>query len=162
MGDWFEDRIGLRNALVESGAQFNLAILRVSTNRNVLIGNQGWLFWSDYEKEPAVMMLDIRGALRFLSKEISTINSNLHNIADAFARCGKTALIIVAPNKQSIYGENLLPESKVSSRLDDLMGKLDPSARAIILDGRKPLRAARRTQQLYFKTDTHWNELGAA
>jgi hypothetical protein len=57
MGDWFEDRIGLRNTLVEIGTQLNLAILRVSTNRNVLIGNHGWLFWSDYEKEPAVMML---------------------------------------------------------------------------------------------------------
>ena len=163
MGDWFEDRIGLRNTLVEIGAQLNVAILRVSTNRNVLIGNHGWLFWSDYEKEPAVMMLDVQGALRFQSKEISTINSNLHSIVDAFARCGKTALIIVAPNKQSIYGENLLPESKVVSRLDDLLGKLDLSARAIILDAREPLRAAKGTQQLplYFKTDTHWNELGA-
>jgi hypothetical protein len=163
MGDWFEDRIGLRNMLVEIGAQLNLAILGVSTNRNVLIGNHGWLFWSDYEKEPAVMMLDVQGALRFQSVEISSINSNLHTIADAFARCRKTALIIVAPNKQSIYRENLLPESKASTRLDDLLGKLDPSARSIILDPRELLRAAKGTQPqlLYFKTDTHWNELGA-
>ena len=124
MGHWFADRIGLRNPSVEIGALLNLAILRISTNRNVLIGNHGWLFWSDYEKEPAVMMLDVRGELRFQWKEISTINSNLHGIVDAFARCGKTALIMVAPNKQSIYGENLLPESKVSSRLDDLLASL--------------------------------------
>ena len=108
-------------------------------------------------------MLDVQGALRFQSAEISSINSNLHSIADAFARCGKAAIVIVAPNKQSIYGENLLPESNASSRLDDLLDNLDPSARSIILDGRAPLRAAKRTQHLplYFKTDTHWNELGA-
>jgi len=164
MGDWFEDRLGLRNLLVEIGAQLNLGILRVSTNRNVLIGNDGWLFWSDYEKKPAVMMLDVQGELRLQSTEIRSINSNLHSIADAFARCGKTALITIAPNKQSIYGENLLPESKVfPSRLDDLLGKLDLSARSIILDAREPLRRAKGTQRLplYFKTDTHWNELGA-
>jgi alginate O-acetyltransferase complex protein AlgJ len=163
MGDWFEDRIGLRNVFVEIGAQLNLAILRISTNRNVLIGNDGWLFWSDYEKEPAVRMLDVQGALRFQSAEISSINSNLHSIADSFARCGKAALVIVAPNKQSIYGENLLPVSNASSRLDDLLDNLDRSARSIILDAREQLRAAKRTQHLplYFKTDTHWNELGA-
>jgi hypothetical protein len=163
MGDWFADRIGLRNLFVEIGALLNLEILRISTNRNVLIGNHGWLFWSDYEKEPAVMMLDVRGELRFQSTEISNINSNLHGIADAFARCGKTVLITIAPNKQSIYGENLLPESKASSRLDDLLGKLDPSARSIILDAREPLKKAKGTQRLplYFKTDSHWNELGA-
>jgi hypothetical protein len=164
MGDWFEDRIGLRNTLVEIGAQLNLEILRVSTNRDVLIGNGGWLFWTDYEKKPAVMMLDLQGELRLQSTEITSINSNLHSIADAFARCGKTALITVVPNKQSIYRENLLPESKVfPSRLDDLLGKLDPFARSIILDAREPLRRAKETQglPLYFKTDSHWNELGA-
>jgi alginate O-acetyltransferase complex protein AlgJ len=164
VGDWFEDRIGLRNLLVEMGAELNLGILRISTNRNVLIGNDGWLFWSDYEKKPAVRMLDVLGELRLQLTEISSINSNLHSIADAFARCGKTALIAVAPNKQSIYRKNLLPASKVfPSRLDDLLGKLDPSARSIILDAREPLQRAKETQRLplYFKTDTHWNELGA-
>ena len=105
----------------------------------------------------------MQGALRFQSAEISSINSNLHRIAETFAQCGKVALVIVGPNKQSIYGENLLRESNAPSRLDDLLDKLDASARSIVLDAREPLRAAKRTQHLplYYKTDTHWNELGA-
>ena len=164
LSDWFVDRIGLRNLLVAIGAELNLAILRVSTNRNVLIGNDGWLFWSDYEKKPATMMLDVRGSLRFRPTEITAINANLNRIADAFSRCGKTALIVVAPNKQSIYREHLVPKGpRIPSRLDDLLDKIDTKARSIVIDARVPLLAAKRSEDLplYFKTDTHWNELGA-
>jgi hypothetical protein len=164
LADWFVDRIGLRNLLVAIGAELNLAILHISTNRNVLLGSDSWLFWTDNEKEPAIMMLDLRGSLRFGPTEISAINANLHNIADAFARCGKTVMITIIPNKQTIYREYLVHESaSVPSRLDDLLEKVDTKARSIVLDARGPLLAAKRSEglPLYFKTDTHWNELGA-
>jgi hypothetical protein len=55
-------------------------------------------------------------------------------------------------------------EALVRTRLDDLLNRLDASARATILDLRPVLRAAAAKHAplaIYFKTDSHWNGLGA-
>ena len=45
---------------------------------------------------------------------------------------------------------------------DDLMSSLPANFRLNILDLRKPLARAKDVGRLYFRTDSHWNLLGAA
>ena len=162
LGDWFIDRIGMRNLLVEIGGELSLGVLRISTNRNVLIGHHGWLFWNDYEKLPAVEMLDARGNAVFQYRKLPR-SIQISAASPRPSRAAGRPLIAIAANKQSIYSKELLPSAASQSRLDDLLGKLDQPALSIVVDTRAPLRSAKRSQslQLYYKTDTHWNELGA-
>jgi hypothetical protein len=162
--NWFVDRIGLRRSLVSTGAAFHVGLLRRSTDRRVVIGRDGWLFYTDDDHKPATMA-DIRGALRFTDAEIRTTERNLMAMREAFAACGMRGLVVIAPNAQSVYGEYLIDSGiKPVTRLDDLLAHLSAPVRGMILDLRAPLlaeKAAHPEQPLYFKTDSHWNDLGA-
>jgi alginate O-acetyltransferase complex protein AlgJ len=161
---WFIDRIGLRLSLVSTGAAFHIGLLQRSTDRRVVIGRDGWLFWIDDGNGPATMA-DFRGALRFTDAELRAAERHLLAMRDVSAACGVRGLVAVAPNKQSVYGEYLNNSGvRPSTRLDDLLSRLGVSARAMILDLRVPLRAAKAAdpaRPIYFKTDSHWNDLGA-
>ena len=71
---------------------------------------------------------------------------------------------MVAPNKQSIYPEELRKNGTyLTSRLDDFLARLTPEARSMFIDPRPELRAAkpRHDVPVYHPTDSHWNDLGA-
>ncbi len=164
ISDWFDDRIGLRYFFIQLGSDFNVVLLRLSINRAVVIGRNDWLFVADDDGRPAVAMVDVRGKLRLALPEVRQIDDYLRSVSAMFASCGKSALVVIAPNKQSIYGEYLVDESPViSTRLDDLLQKLDPEAASMIVDPRSRLRLAKSAHPfpIYLKTDTHWNDLGA-
>ncbi len=159
---WFDVHLGWRNLLVRLGADLTIRFL--SINKSVIIGRDGWLFYTDETGKPAAPMLDARGRLRFQPGEISRIDTNLREVGAELAACGKSAFVVVAPNKQSIYREYLIDDGAAPpSRLDDLLARLSPTARAMIIDLRPGLRAAKSAQRqpLYFKADSHWNALGA-
>jgi alginate O-acetyltransferase complex protein AlgJ len=162
---WFADRIGLRLVLIRLGTGFHVALLQRPTARQVVFGLDGWMFWPDDGDKVPVTMADIRGHLRLEPEEIRQIGNHLRAIRERLATCGGTALVVVAPNKQSIYPEYLLGDraSPTSTRLDDLLERLDPSVSNMLIDPRPELRGATVTPgvHLYNKTDTHWNQLGA-
>lgn len=110
-------------------------------------------------------MADIRGHLCLDPEEIRQIGNHLRTIRERLAPCGRIAFVVVAPNKQSIYPEYLLGDRALpaSTRLDDLLHRLDPSVSGMVIDPRPELRAAKVASgpRLYKKTDTHWNQLGA-
>jgi hypothetical protein len=95
---------------------------------------------------------------------VKTIDTQLSAVRASYASCGRQAFVVVAPNKQSIYPEELGVgfSGYAPSRLDGLLEKLSPSARAMMVDLRPALRAEKSSHpaQLYYRTDTHWNALG--
>lgn len=164
ISDWFNDRIGLRYFFIQLGSDLDVGLLHLSINRAVIIGRDDWLFFTDDADQPAVKMVDLRGQLRLALPEVRQIDDHLRSVSATFAACGKSALVVIAPNKQSIYGEYLAAENPAdSTRLDDLLQKLGPEAKAMIIDPRSRLRSAKsaRPFPIYMKTDTHWNDLGA-
>jgi alginate O-acetyltransferase complex protein AlgJ len=164
ISDWFNDRIGLRYYFVQLGSDLNVRLLHLSINRAVTIGRDDWLFYTDDEDRPAVSMVDVRGHLRLALPQVQQIDDHLRSVSATFAACGKSAFVVIAPNKQSIYSEYLAAEtSAITTRLDDLLQKLGPEAKAMIIDPRPRLRSVKSAHPfpLYLKTDTHWNDLGA-
>jgi hypothetical protein len=107
-------------------------------------------------------MGDARGRLRLPETSASTIDATLRAVKTAYAACGKHAYFVLAPNKQSIYPEELGENRDQRTRFDGLLEKLSPQARAMVIDPRPALRAAKSAQPfpLYFHGDTHWNTLG--
>jgi hypothetical protein len=110
-------------------------------------------------------MADIRGRLRMGERDIARLDENFSAARTSLAACHKPAFVFIAPNKQSIYPEMLFgtDDPYLRSRLDDVLDKLSPQTRAMLIDPRLELRAAKRKFDvpLYSATDTHWNQLGA-
>jgi hypothetical protein len=164
-GRWFGDRIGLRYPLIYAAVGYDVLLLRWPIDRYVVFGREGWLFFADSIDGDKNSLADFRGRLRFRPSEITRINAGLEAIRKRLEACGITFLVVLVPNKQSIYGSYLgSDETGVSTRIDDLLSHLDESVRSIIVDLRGPLRTASDTyapRLVYNKTDTHWNALGA-
>jgi len=123
-----------------------------------LIGKDGW---EEYTGDGNID--DFQNLKQFknkkdLLKKLTTLNQYLKS-QDI------TLLIVVAPNKATIYPDKLPEQIKslpTQSRLDRLIAYLEVNNLPVIVDLRPALRAARENQDVYFKeNNTHWNGYGA-
>ncbi len=157
---YFNDHFGHRNSLIRWLNRLKVWWLHTSCAANVVLGRDGWLF---YTVDPVGN--DYRSVRPYTDEELEHWRSLLENRRDWLARRGIDYLMVIAPDKQSIYPEMLPPtlraRSHGPSRLDQLIAYLDSHSDFRILDLREPLRRAKSLGPLYVRTDTHWNELGA-
>lgn len=75
-----------------------------------------------------------------------------------------TLMIVIAPNKATIYPDKLAGEIQKlgpESYLDQLGGYLKQNGPNILLDLRPALQAGRKNHEIYYVTDTHWNPYGS-
>jgi hypothetical protein len=145
-------------------SHWRLAVWRLRFRGDVLFGHGSWLFFNDSPPLAGARLADFRGALRMNESMIAAIDRQVASAAAAFAACGKAAFIAVAPNKQSIYPEQLREgAAHRPSRLDDFLARLGPKSRSALIDPSPELRASkpRYGVPLYRPTDSHWNEPGA-
>jgi alginate O-acetyltransferase complex protein AlgJ len=110
-------------------------------------------------------MADVRGRLRMPAQDIAKFDDHMAKVRAHLADCRIMPFVFIAPNKQSIYPEKLRKFSApyLASRIDDALEKVGTSTRAMLIDPRADLRAAkpRYPVPLYTPSDTHWNQLGA-
>src|SRR6266404_3781034 len=107
-----------------------------------------------------------RSRLRFSQPELGRVDANIRAVRDRFAQCGLPVVVVVIPNKQTIYGKYLFGDNVAApvTRFDTVLRELSEPARSIMIDPRPTMRTAAAAHDpvlLYPKTETHWNELGA-
>lgn len=153
---YFHDHFGFRRALVTSQALLKVRVLGVSSSPEVIIGQQGWLFYAG-EKSTE----NHRGLLPFSGSELASWVKLLNRRQQWLASRGIPMLLAIVPDKQSVYPE-FLPSSmrkvRPRTRLDELM---QSASNVRILDLRGAmLNAKSRNSEVYYRTDTHWNGSG--
>jgi alginate O-acetyltransferase complex protein AlgJ len=161
---WFNDRLGMRYPLMVLDSHWRLDVWRLRFRGDVLFGHASWLFFNDSPPLPAARLADFRGALRMSESTIATIDRQVATARAAFGACGKAAFVAIAPNKQSIYPEELRRDGTYHlNRLDGFLARLSPAARSMFIDPRAELRASKAHYgvPVYHPTDSHWNDLGA-
>ncbi len=166
---WLNDRLGLRRELLQLYAWARLqgvvpaaaaAIGDGGAARcPVLIGLDGWLFYTGEGS-----LEGFRRTRPFNTAQLEAWRRILRERRDWLARRGIAYLVVVAPDKQTIYPEQM-PASQTRigprSRLDQLLGAVDARRDAELLDLRPALEAAKRERPVYYRTDSHWNAYGA-
>lgn len=125
----------------------------------VIAGDDGWLVYTaegdidDYQKTSL-----------FTEDELTRFQNNLDALSANYADRGIELIVVISPNKNTIYPERLprqLPVLGSESRLDQAMAYLKGHGQEQIIDLRPALLAAKRERQMYYATDTHWNDYGA-
>jgi hypothetical protein len=100
----------------------------------------------------------------FSEEDLERIRANLDATNAALAEQGVTFLVVLAPNKNTIYPEYLpaqIPVLGAESRLGQLAAYLEQYGKAPVLDLRQALLEAKKQHPVFFATDTHWNPYGA-
>lgn len=156
---YWNDSFGFRQALIRWHSLGKIA-LGVSPSPKALIGKEGFLFYT-HERS----LEYFRGVAPFTPADLSQWQRSLE-AREAWLRArGIRFLVVVAPNKETIYPEfmpDIYRPLRADSRLDQLLEHLRRSRSSVdILDLREPLRRAKRDVRIYHRTDTHWNDVGA-
>lgn len=136
--------------------------LGISTDpEQVIIGKDDWLYLGDRHE------LTLSNDKRVATEADLDIGKQIGSATKAWdaylaGKGVKIFRIMVGPNKGSIYPEHMpLWAKPVPSNPTDVL--FSEAGEDILIDLRKPLLAAKKTRRetLYYKTDTHWNALGA-
>lgn len=166
LDQWFADRVGLRYPLIYLASRLHVDVLQRPIDNHIFFGRDGWMFWTDNAETTPATMADVRGRLRFKPAEVRRIESQLLAVRQRFAACKIPLAVLIAPNKQSIYGEFVLDPGATlpKTRLDVLLDNLSAPVKDMIVDPRPMIREAKRRHApdlLFPKTESHWNGLGA-
>lgn len=157
---FYNDHFGFRDRLVYCYNFLNLYI-GVSPNSNVIVGSDGWFFLSRLGENNVIE--NYRNSKLFTDAELQRWKQNLETKYFWFKQHGIKYLFVVAPDKHTIYGEHLpsrFVKVQEKSRQDQLLEYLK-SSEVPVVDLRPALQEAKISAQLYYKTDTHWNTIGA-
>jgi len=156
---YFRDNFGFRDSLTRLNFIIRRPILQEREFNDVLFGNNGWLFYLG-ERE----MDDSRGITHYDEETLAAWTASLERKRQWLAAKGIRYIFVIAPNKATIYGENLPPYfTKLHDRtgLDELVDYVRIHSSVEVLDLRHALLMAKKQERIYKKTDTHWNEYGA-
>lgn len=155
---YWNDSFAFRWYLIRWHSMAKLA-LGVSPSPKALVGQDGYLF---YAAEQSVDYF--RRIKPFTQTDLDRWRVELEKRRDWLAERGIRYVIVVAPNKETIYPEFMPPALRPvrnESRLDQLLADLRLRSSVDVIDLRPALRSAKQGQRVYHKTDTHWNDAGA-
>jgi hypothetical protein len=127
----------------------------------VVRGKNGWLF---LQSDSNSVLKQHSGEIRFSDEDLDRWAATLESRTERLGRLDIPHLSFIAPNKESIYSEQLpddvtsAPERPVHQLLHRLK-RSDP--RTTVVYPVDELTRAKGYWQVYSKGDTHWNGLGA-
>lgn len=153
VSDYIADRFAFRQELATAWAGVNAKLLGTSVEEQVILGSNGWLYFSD--TLPDYMgqgMSDTE--LRYLANDLALMQEYIESQ-------GKHFIFTVAPNKNSIYSEHM-PEYIENRRSESNAARVGAYLDAAGVNYLDLFDILGNEENLYYKTDTHWNSRGAA
>ena len=156
---YYQDHFGLREFFIHRYQREMKKRFNDAGATEVVMGKDGWLY---YAGEGAFE--DLMGRLRLSGEQLDLLSEKLEEKREWLERQGIQYLVVVTPNKQTIYPEFLpdyYQEGKQETRFDQVLQALNTDGKNQIVDIRSALLAQKDKKRLYDKTDTHWNYIGA-
>ena len=160
---FLDDRFAMRDRLIRWHHRFCYFTLGFSPQPAVVKGRDGWLFYNSAEKNNGDEMSDCLGSRPLTAAELDRLTREFKRRSDWLRQKGIPFLIIVAPNKSTIYREHLPPgmSPRGPSPLEQLSAAMTNFPGVNFFDPMPLLLAAKKEKQVYYQTDTHWNDEGA-
>ncbi|MHC1791735.1 alginate O-acetyltransferase AlgX-related protein [Solidesulfovibrio sp.] len=160
---YLEKTYGFRKQLVRWQNILELFWLQSSSHYQAVIRGRGnWLFLAQENAELNVVE-DYRSGRLFSPRDLARWVEIYRERQDGLAARGIRYLIVVAPNKHTVYPEFLPPQynrANPLSRTDQLVTALE-AAGLDILDLRPTMLKVKEGALAYYRTDTHWTSFGA-
>lgn len=152
-----DDFLG-RDYLVSKVNGFRYFVIKDRVYEQMLSDTKGWFMLTDQTS-----MNNYQNSDLFSPEELEYVGNKLSYLCDFTTKYDIDLIFIVPPNKNTIYPEYLPTEIiklNQKSRLDQVIEIWKETDRCNMLDLRKVLIESKSFSQLYFSTDTHWNDNG--
>jgi hypothetical protein len=155
---YFDTHLGFRAALVKTHHLVSYKLMASAPTDTVFVGRDGWVFLNQ-EK----MFESFTGAQPFSRGDLDAWVHALESCQRRIATWGGKFLLVIVPNKETVYIEHMpawLKARRHETRLDQIAKRL-AQTRLPFLNLTGPLVEAKSAHQVYAKLDTHWNGHGA-
>lgn len=163
--NYYNDILPFKNFLVNTNSRMKYYLFGMSPAQYVIKGEDGWLFYDSQYKDDYDTMADYLGTNLFSEDEMKEYLDSLTKKRDFMKSQGSDFVVFIASNKSTIYSE-FMPsyyEKTEYSRTDQLVDYLRENSDLKIVYPKEELEYYRDNfdYNIYHKTDSHWNELGA-
>lgn len=152
---YFTEHIALRNPMIYMDAKIQAGIFGESNVSGVLRGSDGWLYY-------ASTLSDYLGQDVMSDRALFNMAHNLSIVQDYLEQRDVDFVFTIAPNKNTLYGENMPYYKSYVVNPDHSAKLLQPylaEQGVSYLDLFRLFDA--QEEILYMKTDSHWNGKGA-
>ena len=154
---YYNDNVHTREIFIRLNSFVKYKLFNASITPKVIIGKNNWLFYKD-------TLDDFTHSNLLKQEELERIKDNLEIQKKWLKKQGIEFVVMVAPNKNSIYSEYMSAKYNVinnNSRLDQFIAYMLKHSDIKLVDVRGEMLQKKKTNTLYYKTDTHWNDVGA-
>ena len=155
LGRYFDERFAFRPELAAFDAMFRTSVFGVSPIDDVIAGENGWLYYAD-------TLDDFQHKNPISDRMLFNIAHNLSMMQSYTQNSGAEFIFTVAPNKNSLYDENMPQQLRYQVESESDMDRL----RAWLQ--REQINYVdlynlfeEKNEVLYYKRDSHWNSKGA-
>lgn len=155
LGKYFEENFAFRTQAITADNLIMCNLFGVSDTPTVISGKNGWMYYSS-------TLNDYLGRNCLSEAQAEAIVQNLYILRDYAETCGSDFLFTVAPNKNTLYPDNMpyyYLKDSTAVRNKDLLNKALKNSDINYCNLFDVFKAQNET--LYLKTDSHWNNKGA-
>ncbi len=162
---YINDHMPLRNQLIMTNSALNYHVFATSSNEDVLVGKDGWLFY--VKKSDGNPLANYLGKNLLSEAQLRTIADNVIKTQENLAKEGTEFIIMVNPNKEHVYPEYMPDiydtpaDMYITKQIVDYLKANTDVTVVYTLDSLLAAKEALGDDTLlYRKTDSHWNRLG--
>ena len=155
LGRYFDERFAFRPELAAFDARLRTSVFGVSPINDVIAGEDGWLYYTD-------TLDDFQHKNPISDRMLFNIAHNLSMMQSYTEKSGTEFLFTVAPNKNSLYDENMPDQLRYQVESESDMDRLRPwleREQINYVDLYSLFEG--QDEVLYYKRDSHWNSKGA-
>ncbi len=156
--NWINDHAPFRDGFIDAYAVFNMELFHSIDNSEVIIGRDNWLFYTGNES-----MIDTLGVRPFTPDQLDMILDRLLAVREKYVKDKDNFVFFIAPNKELVY-RRYMPDYYApvtdTSKARELVNYIRANSDIKVVYPLEELYAAGQDNLLYYKTDTHWNNLG--
>lgn len=160
----FTEGLFLRKSLIKMNERMTMFMTGGSYigSTQVLLGKNNWLFYK--REDDGQPIHDYMGINHYTDNELVKISVNLVDTRNYLKEQGIDFYVITVPNKEIVYAENM-PDTIVrvneKSRGEQVADYLKENTDLIFIYPKQAFLDVKDKYQVYYTTDTHWNQMGA-
>lgn len=154
----FNTNFWYRDSLIKGFTQAKLN-LGDSVFSQGLVSKKGWLEYTGDQN-----LDDYQNARPISPEALQLLQARINKLYNVLNKRKITLMIVIPPNKASIYPDKLPDEIQKlnpKSNLDIFVDYMKKKGPPVLLDLRPALQNGQKKQAIYYNTDTHWNAYGA-
>lgn len=160
--DYYNDHTAYKNQFIKLNNLINIKLFNTLDNSKVVLGKNNWLF---YKGEGGIAINEYKAENLYSKEQLELILYNVMEYRDNIKETtGSDFVLMLIPDKEYVYSE-MLPDYIHSKsdlkRVDQIYDYITQNSDIKVCYPLNTLRNAKKVNQVYYKYDTHWNQLGA-